>query len=58
MKTVKKAWVADAVFRVQLAWPQMSAIVNPSGNGSSGSMVYFAVPVIQAYPLIVGITAG
>ena len=30
----------------------------PSGNGSSGAITYWAVPVIQARPVIRGMTAG
>ena len=37
---------------------QMSPTVNPSGKGSDGSTEYWAIPVIQAVPLIVGTTAG
>src|SRR3954449_8815368 len=38
--------------------PQISATRKPSGNGSVGSSTYWAIPVIQACPLIVGITAS
>lgn len=34
-----------------------SVTVKPSGNGSSGSSTYVLKPVIQACPLMVGITA-
>ncbi len=42
----------------ELRFYQMSPIVNPSGKGSDGSTEYWAIPVIQAVPLIVGTTAG
>ena len=37
---------------------QISPTVKPSGKGSDGSTEYWAIPVIQAVPLIVGTTAG
>jgi len=43
---------------LQSALPQMSPTVYPLGNGSSESRTYWAMPVIQARPLMVGITAG
>ena len=35
-----------------------SPTTNPSGNGSSASSTYWLMPVIQAWPLSVGTTAG
>ncbi len=37
--------------------PQISPTTKPSGNGSSGSTTYCAMPVIHACPVISGITA-
>ena len=43
---------------IKVASYQISPTVKPSGKGSEGSTEYWAIPVIQAVPLIVGTTAG
>ena len=40
-----------------MSFHQMSPTVKPSGNGSSASTTYWAMPVIHARPVIVGTTA-